>query len=101
MRTIQEKTINLANIISEDLFIKKTEGDTLYIQVEGSASISITGKNSELDTYVKVPAVNMSTFAMSENIKEAGFYMCVIGGLDQIQMTASGSGKMHWKVMGD
>ena len=48
-----------------------------------------------------VPAINMSTFAKSDNITEEGFYMCVIGGLDQIEMEASGSGKMHWKVMGD
>lgn len=101
MRTIQEKTINLANIASGDLFIKKAEGDTLYIQVEGSASISVKGKNSEIDAYVMVPAINMSTFAKSDNITEEGFYMCVIGGLDQIEMEASGSGKMHWKVMGD
>ena len=43
----------------------------------------------------------MSTFAKANAISEAGFYMCVIGGLDQIQMEANGTGKMHWKVMGD
>lgn len=101
MRTIQEKTIDLANIASEDLLIKRAEGDTLYIQVEGSASISVKGKNSEIDAYVMVPAINMSTFAKLNNITEAGYYMCLISGLDQVEMEASGSGKMHWKVMGD
>ena len=101
MRTIQEKTIDLNNINPEDLFIKKAEGDTLYIQVEGAGSVSFTGKNSELNTYVNLPVVNMSTFAKEESIAKEGFYMCIIGGLDQVQMTASGSGKMHWKVMGE
>lgn len=101
MLTIQEKTIDLTKINPEDLFIKKAGGDTLYIQVEGEASVSFSGKNSELETYINLPVVNMSTFAKEENISKEGFYMCIIGGLDQIQMTASGSGKMHWKVMGE
>ena len=101
MITVQEKTIDLTNINPEDLFIKKANGGTLYIQVEGDASITLSGKNSELETYVSLPVVNMSTFAKSESISEAGFYMCVIGGLDQVQMEANGTGKMHWKVMGD
>ena len=98
---LQERTVDLSNIKPEDLFIGKVGGGTLYIQVEGAPSISIEGKNSELESYVNLPVVNMGTFAKSSEIKEAGFYMCVIGGLDQIQMTASGTGKMHWKVMGD
>lgn len=98
---LQEKTVDLSNIKPEDLFIGKVGGGTLYIQVEGAPSISIEGKNSELESYVSLPVVNMGTFAKSSEITEAGFYMCVIGGLDQIQMTASGTGKMHWKVMGD
>lgn len=98
---IQEKTVDLANIKSDDLFISKAGGGTLYIQVEDAANISIEGKNSEMSTYVALPVVNMSSFAKKDKIEEAGFYMCVIGGLDQIQMTATGSGKMHWKVMGD
>ncbi len=98
---LQERTVDLTNIKPEDLFIQKAEGGTLYIQVEGTPSVSIEGKNSELETYISLPVVNMSTFVKTNNITEAGFYMCVIGGLDQIQMAASGTGKMHWKVMGD
>lgn len=101
MITVQEKTIDLTNINPGDLFIKKADGGTLYIQVEGEASVSVSGKNSELSTYVSLPVVNMSTFAKANSISAAGFYMVVIGGLDQIQMEASGTGKMHWKVMGD
>lgn len=98
---LQERTVDLTNIKPEDLFIQKASGGTLYIQVEGAPSVSIEGKNSELETYISLPVVNMSTFAKANKIEEAGFYMVVIGGLDQIQMTASGTGKMHWKVMGD
>jgi len=101
MITVQEKTVDLTNYNSEDLFISKADGGTLYIQLEGDASINLTGKNSELETYVSLPVVNMSTFVKTDNITSAGFYMCVIGGLDQIKMEANGSGKMHWKVMGD
>ena len=98
---LQERTVDLTNIKPEDLFIQKAEGGTLYIQVEGTPSVSIEGKNSELETYISLPVVNMSTFVKTNNITEAGFYMVVIGGLDQIQMNATGTGKMHWKVMGD
>lgn len=101
MLTVQEKTVDLTNYSPEDLFIKKADGGTLYIQVEGEASVSLTGKNSELSTYVALPVVNMSTFAKGDSISGEGFYMVVIGGLDQIKMEANGTGKMHWKVMGD
>jgi hypothetical protein len=43
----------------------------------------------------------MSTFAKGDKISGEGFYMVVIGGLDQIKIEANGTGKMHWKVMGD
>ena len=98
---LEERTVDLTKIGPEDLFIKKANGGTLYIQLEGNASISLSGKNSELETYVDLPVVNMSTFAKANKIEAAGFYMVVIGGLDQIQMNATGTGKMHWKVMGD
>lgn len=101
MLTVQEKTVDLTNYSSEDLFIKKADGGTLYIQVEGDASVSISGKTSELSTYVALPAMNMTTYVKGEQIAGPGFYMCVIGGLDQIKMEATGTGKMHWKVMGD
>ncbi len=101
MTTIQEKTIDLNNINPEDLFIRNTEGGTLYVQVEGDASITFAGKSLELDTYVNLPVVDMGTFTKSDAITGEGFYMCIFGGLDQIQMTASGTGRMHWKVMGE
>lgn len=98
---LEEKTVDLTQSSPEDLFIKKANGGTLYIQLEGNASISLSGKNSELETYVDLPVVNMGTFAKASKIETAGFYMAVIGGLDQIQINATGTGKMHWKVMGD
>mgnify|MGYP003476209182 CR=1 FL=1 len=58
MLTVQEKTVDLTNYSPEDSFIKKADGGTLYIQVEGEASVSL-------------------------------------------KMEANGTGKMHWKVMGD
>ena len=56
------------------------------------------------DIAIAVPGVELTESqldSINTMVGEAGFYMCVIGGLDQIQMEASGSGKMHWKVMGD
>ena len=101
MITVQEKTIDLTNINPGDLFIKKADGGTLYIQVEGEASVSVSGKCSELSTYVAIPAMNMTTLIKETSITAEGFYMFVIGGLDQIKMEATGTGKMHWKVIGD
>lgn len=101
MITIQEKTVDLNNINPADLLIRQTEGGTLYVQIEGDASVSFAGKSLELDSYVNLPVVNMSTFTKSDAITSEGYYMCMFNGLDIVQITASGTGKMHWKVVGE
>lgn len=98
--SLQERMIDLANYNEEDL-LASAQGDTLSIQVVGDANVNIFGKHSELEDYLPVGIINICTIEKLTGINGAGLYICPITGLDQIKLEVSGSGKIHWRMLGE
>lgn len=98
---LREQTIDTDKMTENDKSIKNVFGDVLTIQVDGSAELTITGKNTELDDYYDIGLVNMTTLSKESSISSPGYYMAIITGLDDIKLDITGSGKIHWKEIGD
>lgn len=99
--SFQRGLIDLNNYEEKDLIIKNIQHGILALQVEGTASVSISGKQSALDNYVDLCVINLSDFTKTDSISNEGAYICAINGLDEIKFEVSGSGKINWKELGE
>ena len=99
--SLEERFIDLTKVSPEELLFKKVQGGSLSIQVDGEASITLMGKHSELETFYNVGVINLTTLGKQSSITGAGIYFCAVTGMDLVKLEATGTGKVHIKVLGD
>lgn len=103
MAILRDKFIDTTDIKESDKVIRNITGSTMSIQVDGGATISLRGShaNFESDEEYALALVNMTTLATSATASAPGIYLAIIEGIDEITLDLGGSGKIHWKELGD
>jgi len=95
----QSKLIDLSNYSEDDLVMKELKGSVLVISTEGSATVSIKGINGALNAEYDLAIISLADFAKSSSITEEGLYAIPILGLDRVELTVGGSGKILVREM--
>lgn len=103
MITLRDKTIDLTSIKEEDKKIKNITGSTFSFQIDGSATLSVNGSHSNFDSNQEyaLSIINMSTLDKTTSVTGPGLFMVIVTGIDEISLSISGSGIIHWKELGD
>lgn len=103
MAILRDRTIDTTNVQEADKVIRNVLGSTMSIQVDGSATISLRGSHSNFDSTASyaIALVNMTTLETSATASDAGLYLAIIEGVDEIDVEVGGSGTIHWKELGD
>lgn len=99
--SIQSGTIDLANYKEADLYIKRMEFSTLALQLDEGASVTVKGKHAALDTWVDLCAISLGTLSKVDSMSGPGAFVVGVNGLDEVKFEVSGSGKIHWKEIGE
>lgn len=101
--TIRDNTIHLTNVKDSDKVIRNVKGSTLSLHIDGEVSLTLRGSHENFDSIQAYPIaiVNMSTLEKNTIVSEAGLYLAIIDGLDEIVLDMSGTGIIHWKELGD
>lgn len=99
--TEQRGIIDLTNYKEEDLLIKDLQNNTLALQLDGTVTLTVKGKHSVFSTWNDLTAINLGTLSKTSSLTGNGVYVIAISGIDEVQFTASGTGKISWKELGD
>lgn len=103
MEILRDKTINTGNAKPQDKIIKNITGNTISIQIDGDAKLSMKGShaNFESNESYAIALINMTTLDKVIETTTPGLYLVIVEGIDEIQLDFSGNGIIHWKELGD
>lgn len=95
----QSRTIDLSNYSADDLILKGIQGSIISISTEGSPSVIVKGKNSEIESEFTLAIINLSTLTKTDSISGAGIFAVPCPGVETIKLQVSGSGKIKIKEL--
>ena len=103
MEILRDKIIDTSKMTSKDKIIKNITGNTMSIQIDGSAKLSMKGShaNFESNESYAIALINMTTLDKVTETNAPGLYLAVVEGIDEMELEISGSGVIHWKELGD
>lgn len=103
MEILRDKTINTGDAKPQDKIIKNITGNTMSIQIDGDAKLSMKGShaNFESEQSYAIAIINMTTLDKVTETTTPGLYLVIVEGIDEIQLDFSGNGIIHWKELGD
>ncbi len=103
MEILRDKTINTGDAKPQDKIIKNITGNTMSIQIDGDAKLSMKGShaNFESEQSYAIAMINMTTLDKVTETTTPGLYLVIVEGIDEIQLDFSGNGIIHWKELGD
>ena len=103
MEILTDKIIDTSKMTSKDKIIKNITGNTMSIQIDGDAKLSMKGShaNFESNESYAIALINMTTLDKVTETKAPGLYLAVVEGIDEMELEISGSGVIHWKELGD
>ena len=95
----QSRLIDLSNYQEKDLKLSGLQGTVLSIITEGNPTVSIKGQSGKLESEIDLAVVSLSDFSKGTSISGEGAYVAPILGIDRIELTVSGSGKIYLKEL--
>ena len=95
----QSRLIDLSNYQEKDLKLTGLQGTVLSIITEGNPTVSIKGQSGKLESEIDLAVVSLSDFSKGTSISGEGAYVVPILGIDRIELTVSGSGKIYLKEL--
>lgn len=100
--TLRDKLIDTSKITDSDKLITNITGDTLSVQVDGTATVLFKGSHANFpsDEFYPIALINMTTLEKVTTTSGPGLYVGIIEGMDEITLDISGNGKIHWKEIG-
>ena len=103
MEILRDKIIDTSKMTSKDKIIKNITGNTISIQIDGDAKLSMKGShaNFESNESYAIALINMTTLDKVTETSAPGLYLAVVEGIDEMELEISGSGVIHWKELGD
>ena len=103
MEILRDKTINAGTVKPQDKIIKNITGNTMSIQIDGDAKLSMKGfhANFESNNSYAIALINMTTLDKVTETTTPGLYLAIVEGIDEMELEISGSGVIHWKELGD
>ena len=103
MEILRDKTINAGTVKPQDKIIKNITGNTISIQIDGDAKLSLKGShaNFESNNSYAIALINMTTLDKVTETTTPGLYLANVEGIDEMELEISGSGVIHWKELGD
>ena len=103
MEILRDKIIDTSKMTSKDKIIKNITGNTMSIQIDGDAKLSMKGShaNFESNESYAIALINMTTLDKVTETSAPGLYLAVVEGIDEMELEISGSGVIHWKELGD
>ena len=103
MEILRDKIIDTSKMTSKDKIIKNITGNTMSIQIDGDAKLSMKGShaNFESNESYAISLIKMTTRDKVTETTAPGLYLAVVEGIDEIELEISGSGVIHWKELGD
>ena len=103
MEILRDKIIDTSKMTSKDKIIKNITGNTISIQIDGDAKLSMKGShaNFESNESYAIALINMTTLDKVIETTAPGLYLVIVEGIDEIQLDFSGNGIIHWKELGD
>lgn len=103
MEILRDKTIDTGDAKPQDKIIKNITGNTMSIQIDGDAKLSMKGShaNFESEQSYAIAMINMTTLDKVTETTTPGLYLVIVEGIDEIQLDFSGNGIIHWKELGD
>ena len=103
MEILRDKTINAGTVKQQDKIIKNITGNTMSIQIDGDAKLSMKGShaNFESNNSYAIALINMTTLDKVTETTTPGLYLDIIEEKDEKELEINGSGVIHWKELGD
>ena len=103
MEILRDKIIDTSKMTSKDKIIKNITGNTISIQIDGDAKLSMKGShaNFESNNSYAIALINMTTLDKVTETTAPGLYLAIVEGIDEMELEISGSGVIHWKELGD
>ena len=103
MEILRDKIIDTSKMTSKDKIIKNITGNTMSIQIDGDAKLSMKGShaNFESNNSYAIALINMTTLDTVTETTTPGLYLAIVEGIDEMELEISGSGVIHWKELGD
>ena len=103
MGILRDKIIDTSKMTSKDNIIKNITGNTMSIQIDGDAKLSMKGShaNFESNNSYAIALINMTTLDKVTETTAPGLYLAIVEGIDEMELEISGSGVIHWKELGD
>ena len=103
MEILRDKIIDTSKMTSKDKIIKNITGNTMSIQIDGDAKLSMKGShaNFESNNSYAIALINMTTLDKVTETTAPGLYLAIVEGIDEMELEISGSGVIHWKELGD
>ena len=103
MEILRDKIIDTSKMTSKDKIIKNITGNTISIQIDGDAKLSMKGShaNFESNNSYAIALINMTTLDKVTETTTPGLYLAIVEGIDEMELEISGSGVIHWKELGD
>ena len=85
MRTINNKKIDLANYIEEELLLSASNASTLLIQFESNGGAPITVSGGLSDTFMDISGIDSQGNIIDE-ISVDGLYSFNVAGMNQVKI---------------
>ena len=103
MEILRDKIIDTSKMTSKDKIIKNITGNTMSIQIDGDAKLSMKGShaNFESNNSYAIALINMTTLDKVTETTTPGLYLAIVEGIDEMELEISGNGIIHWKELGD
>ena len=103
MEILRDKIIDTSKMTLKDKIIKNITGNTMNIQIDGDAKLSMKGShaNFESNNSYAIALINMTTLDKVTETTTPGLYLAIVEGIDEMELEISGSGVIHWKELGD
>lgn len=97
----ERRVIDLSNYTDDDLLFDIVYGESLVIQVDGDANVTVTGKQTEAENYAPIGLLSLADFTTKTSITASGLYSCDAQCIDKIKLEVEeADSKVYVKVVG-